>query len=441
MSTPVYDPAEPAPSGSATDAPAAPGHGDESAAAGSTATWIITLFGTAVGAGILFLPLNAGGFGFWPLVFATVFILPLVYFSHRTYARIVSGAPAKDHGKDVLELVTQYLGRPSGIVVAILYWLAIFPTVLIYGISITNAVDSFIVNQLGGPSINRWVLSIACVGIMTGAFAIGRKPMIWLAQILVYPLIIALAATSFYLIPRWDFKSFYNFEAGPTNWSILAGILLILPVLVFSFSHMAALSQFSLDMQPVYGNKTERRVSRTELYTSILLVVFTMFFVWSCVLALGADGMQTALEQNIPVLSYFANVTGSPFMAYMTPVVVMCAIISSYFGHMLGTEEGTEYLLRLALPKTAERISHRALQYIIYLIAFVGTTLVAVFNPSIVSMISVVGGIFVAFLVYLLPVYMFKKLDVYHKFRGDVWNYFVFAMGIIIMAVTIWNMF
>ncbi len=26
-------------------------------------------------------------------------------------------------------------------------------------------------------------------------------------------------------------------------------------------------------------------------------------------------------------------------MAYMAPVVVMCAIISSYFGHMLGTEE------------------------------------------------------------------------------------------------------
>ena len=32
--------------------------------AGSTLSWIITLFGTAVGAGILFLPLNAGSFGF-----------------------------------------------------------------------------------------------------------------------------------------------------------------------------------------------------------------------------------------------------------------------------------------------------------------------------------------------------------------------------------------
>ncbi|MDU3174807.1 MAG: aromatic amino acid transport family protein [Corynebacterium striatum] len=413
----------------------------EAKPAGSTMTWVITLFGTAVGAGILFLPLNAGGFGFWPLVFATVFILPLVYFSHRTYVRIVSGAPIRDHGKDVLDLATQYLGRTSGIVIAILYWLAIFPTVLIYGISITNSVDSFIVNQLDGPSINRWVLAILCVGIMTGAFAVGRKPMLWLAQVLVYPLIFALAATSIYLIPRWDFQSFLHYDNGEGDFGILKGILLILPVLVFSFSHMAALSQFALDMQPAYGEKTAKRVDRTELLTAILLVVFTMFFVWSCVLALGADGMNEALEQNIPVLSYFANVTGTPFMAYMAPVVVMCAIISSYFGHMLGTEEGTEYLLRLAAPKLAEHISHRSLLNIIYLITFVGTTLVAVYNPSIVSMISVVGGIFVAFLVYLVPVYMFKKFDAYSKFKNDPWNYFVFGMGIVIMAVTVWNMF
>ncbi|MFW9042399.1 hypothetical protein ACOI9V_08280 [Corynebacterium striatum] len=57
------------------------------------------------------------------------------------------------------------------------------------------------------------------------------------------------------------------------------------------------------------------------------------------------------------------------------------------------------------------------------------------------SMISVVGGIFVAFLVYLVPVYMFKKLDAFSKFKNDPWNYFVFGMGIVIMAVTVWNMF
>ena len=30
--------------------------------------WVLNLFGTAVGAGVLFLPINAGMGGFWPLV-------------------------------------------------------------------------------------------------------------------------------------------------------------------------------------------------------------------------------------------------------------------------------------------------------------------------------------------------------------------------------------
>ena len=245
MSTPIHDPANT----ENTENSSSPGDNSQQTqkaeTTGSTLSWVITLFGTAVGAGILFL-----------LVFATVFICPLVYFSPRTYARIVSGAPKEQHGKDVLELVRHYLGRNGGLFIAILYWLAIVPTVLIYGISITNVVDSFIVNQLGGPSINRWVLSIVCVGIMTGLFAIGRKPMLWLAQILVYPLIITLAATSFYLIPKWDIQSFIHFEYEDGGLSILKGILLILPVLVFSFSHMAALSQFSVDMQTLRAHNS-----------------------------------------------------------------------------------------------------------------------------------------------------------------------------------------
>ena len=153
---------------------------------GTALSWVLALFGTAMGAGILFLPLQAGAFGFWPLAFATVIIFPLVYFSHRTYARIVAGAPAQDYGLDILELVRKYLGRNTGLFVALMYSLANIPTVFIYAISVTNAIDSFIVNQLHGPSINRWVLSVLCVGTLTGIFAIGRKPMLWLAQILAH---------------------------------------------------------------------------------------------------------------------------------------------------------------------------------------------------------------------------------------------------------------
>lgn len=134
-------------------------------------------------------------------------------------------------------------------------------------------------------------------------------------------------------------------------------LLLILPVLVFSFSHMAAVSQFALDVQKEKKGdvaETERHVSRIELITAVMLVVFTMFFVWSCTLTLGAEGMDAARAANVPVLSYFANQAEAQFMALITPVVTICAIASSYFGHMLGTEEGAASLVRVVAPDKAK---------------------------------------------------------------------------------------
>ncbi len=45
--------------------------------------WALNLFGTAVGAGVLFLPINAGKGGFWPLVCMTLLVGPMTYLAHR----------------------------------------------------------------------------------------------------------------------------------------------------------------------------------------------------------------------------------------------------------------------------------------------------------------------------------------------------------------------
>ena len=405
---------------------------------GSFMRWVITLVGTGVGAGILFLPINAGSFGFWPLVIATLLIGPMVFLSHRTYARIVSASPVK--GLDVLQVITALTGRKRGFASAVLYWLGIYPTVLIYAISITNTLDSFIVNQLGGAQVSRWLLALVAVGVMTGAYAFGKKLTLWLANALVYPLIIALAAVSLYLIPSWDFTGFRSYESSYPVWQ---GLLLILPVLVFSFSHMAALSQFALDTQKKMDGDvaaTEREVSKVELVTAILLVAFTMFFVWSCSLALGADGMDAAREQNVPVLSYLANETDAPFMAWMSPVIAIGAIITSYFGHLLGTEEGTAYLVRSVAPDVAARFSTSTLRWAVNIFVLVTAVLVAVLNPSILDMISVVGGIFVAFLVYIMPALLFAKATAFKHYARRPDTIFVFVIGLVIMGVTVWDM-
>ncbi|MDK8800079.1 amino acid permease [Corynebacterium coyleae] len=406
---------------------------------GSTLSWAITLFGTAVGAGILFLPIDAGSFGILPLIFISLLALPMVFMSHRTYSRIVSASPVK--GLDVLQVVTALSGRARGLMTGLMYWLSIYPIVLIYGVSITNTMDSFLVNQLGGPQLPRWVLAALCVGILTGAYAMGKKATLAFANILVYPLIIALAAVSIYLIPQWDLASFRSYESDTPTWQAL---LLILPVFVFSFSHMPAISQASLDAQKRFDGDekaTEKLVSKIEAIAAVMLVGFTMFFVWSCSLALGADGMDAAREQNIPVLSYLANETHAPFLAVLSPIVALCAIASSYFGHVMGAEEGTTYLVRAVAPKFADRVSPKAMRWGIYAFVFVTTVIAAVVNPSILDLISVVGGVFITFLVYIVPMLLFRNAKAFHRFANKPETIFVFVLGVIIMGVAIWQMF
>ena len=398
--------------------------------------WVISLFGTAVGAGILFLPINAGGFGFWPLLIATALIGPMTFLSHRALSRMMSASP--NPGLDITGVVTNYFGQGAGAVISVLYFLAIYPIVLIYGVSITNTVDSFIVNQLNGPSIPRWLLSLLLVGGMTLVFAYGQRLMLIVTQIIVYPLILFLAAVSFYLVPQWDFSSFYRAEG---NTAGIWAVVMILPVLVFSFNHSPAISQFSLAMQRTWGRDAEKNASKVLGITALLLTIFTMFFVWSCALAVGGDGLAQAREENIPVMSYIANTTGVPVMALLSPVVAILAIVSSYFGHALGAAEGARFIVKKAIPGITSKFSASQLSAAVNFFIFLTAWAAAVANPSILALIESIGGPFIAMILYIMPMYAMYKVPALARFRNRWTAIFVVATGIATISAAIVGLF
>ena len=398
--------------------------------------WVISLFGTAVGAGILFLPINAGGFGFWPLLIATALIGPMTFLSHRALSRMMSASP--NPGLDITGVVTNYFGQGAGAVISVLYFLAIYPIVLIYGVSITNTVDSFIVNQLNGPSIPRWLLSLLLVGGMTLVFAYGQRLMLIVTQLIVYPLILFLAAVSFYLVPQWDFSSFYHAEG---NTAGIWAVVMILPVLVFSFNHSPAISQFSLAMQRTWGRDAEKNASKVLGITALLLTIFTMFFVWSCALAVGGDGLAQAREENIPVMSYIANTTGVPVMALLSPVVAILAIVSSYFGHALGAAEGARFIVKKAIPGITSKFSASQLSAGVNFFIFLTAWAAAVANPSILALIESIGGPFIAMILYIMPMYAMYKVPALARFRNRWTAIFVVATGIATISAAIVGLF
>ena len=399
-------------------------------------TWMLSLFGTAVGAGILFLPINAGIGGFWPLVAMAVLIGPMTYLSHRGLARFVCSGSRPD--ADITEVVAEHFGAGAGKFITLLYFLAIYPIVLIYGVGITNTVGSFMENQLGVAAPARWILSGVLIAGMMAVMLAGERIMLICTQWLVYPLVAILIFLSLYLIPDWNLAAVS--QVTPLG-TALKTIWLTLPVLVFSFNHSPAISQFSVAMRGEYGADGAVKADLVLRNTAAMLVGFVMLFVFSCVLALSPEQLAEAKTQNLPVLSYLANVHGSPFIAYFGPIIAFLAIVSSFFGHYLGATEGLHGIVRGQFDPEARRIADPALVKAITVFMFLTTWGVAILNPSILGIIETLAGPVIAAILYLMPMYAIYRVPALAQYRGQISNVFVIVTGLIAMSGILYSMF
>lgn len=401
---------------------------------GADSMWTISLFGTAVGAGILFLPISAGAGGLWPLLVATLLIGPMAYLSHRGLSRMVCASPKPD--RNITEVAEDYFGTVPGRIITVLYFCSILPIVLIYGVGITNTVDDLMVSQLDMDPLPRPLLAAICVGVMSIAVVFGQKIMLVVTQWVVYPLILVLAAVTVYLIPRWDFSNLQQ-EGGTSFGQFLMSLWLVIPVLVFAFNHAAAISQFSKNMRERYGSYAPVKASSILRVTNIALVIFTMGFVWSCVLTVGPDGLAEARELNVPILSYLASAVDAPIIGWLGPIVAITAITSSYFGHWMGAHEGAMSIVRQNVDPHHRRLGDRALNAGVICVLIFCTWLAGVLNPSILDLIEAMVGPIMAVILYLMPMYAIHTVPALKPYRGRLSNIFVTVMGFVAVGAVV----
>ena len=398
------------------------------------ATWMLNLFGTAVGAGVLFLPINAGMGGFWPLVLMAIIVGPMTYFAHRGLAYFVLSS--KNPGSDITEVVEEHFGKTAGKLITLLYFFAIFPILLIYGNGITNTGDSFIVNQLGMVSPNRAVLSFVLIAVLISVMLFNEKVMLKITEWLVYPLVLILFALSIYLIPEWNGAMLHEF---PTAGGFVTTLWLTIPVLVFSFNHSPAISSFTCSQFREYKtfDGAERHIGHTEKGTSTILLFFVMFFVFSCVLTLTPEELVAAKAQNISILSFLANKFDNPYISYFGPLVAFLAITSSFFGHYMGAREGLEGLY---LKMKGEAVNRKKLNYATALFFLLTLWGVAIINPSILGLIESLGGPIIAMILFIMPMYAIRKIPAMKRYSGRFSNVFVTIMGLIAISAVVYGL-
>lgn len=403
--------------------------------------WMLGLYGTAIGAGTLFLPINAGLNGIWPLIIMALVAFPMTYYSHKALCRFVLSGASKS---DITDVVDEHFGSLAGKIITWLYFFAIYPILLMYSVAITNTTESFLINQLGLTPPPRAVLAI---GLLMGLMMIvhfGQQLIVKSMSVLVYPFVCILMALSLYLIPYWNLSGFLQHDAIAATGSghgLLMTLWLIVPVMVFSFNHSPIISSFAVCQKQRFGNNADKKCSTILKYSHILMVATVMFFVFSCVFSLSPKDLLQAKQQNISILSYLANHFHTPVIAYIAPLIAFIAIAKSFFGHYLGAREGLHGLMVKSLRARGTTISNDTIHRLIEIFIIATCAIVATINPSILGMIEVLGGPIIAVILFLMPMYAIATVPAMKKYRNNRSNLFVSFIGIVALSAIFYGLF
>lgn len=401
--------------------------------------WILSLYGTAIGAGTLFLPIDAGLNGIWPLIFMTLLAFPLTYFSHQALCRFVLSGASKS--EDITGVVEEHFGRSAGSFITFLYFFSIYPILLMYSVAITNTTESFITNQLGFIAPHRALLSLLLLLFFLLIVRQGQQIIIKLMSVLVYPFIAILMVLAIYLIPHWNSAILQPIPYTNHAHGTLITLWLGIPVMVFSFNHSPIISSFAVSQKLRYGEHSEEKCSKTLKYSHILMVATVMLFVWSCVFSLSPQDLALAKRQNISILSYLANHFHTPFIAYLAPLVAFIAISKSFLGHYLGASEGLQGLLSKSFKARGKTTCSNKLKLSIELFFFLSCWGVATINPNVLKMIETIGGPIIALILFLMPMYAIAKVPAMQKYRHFYRDMFLTAIGIIAISAMLYGIY
>lgn len=407
-------------------------------------TWMLSLYGTAIGAGVLFLPINAGAGGLLPMLVMLVLAFPMTFFAHRALCRFVLSGKSSDG--DITVVVEEAFGRKAGGLITLLYFFAIYPILLVYSVGITNTVINFMEHQLGMENLPpRILLSFILVGALMLIVHLGENLIVKVMSVLVFPFIAVLMILALFLIPEWNGALFTDFSWSGSSVTGSQGIWmtlwLVIPVMVFAFNHSPIISSLAVAKRKEYGEQyAEPKCGRIIAVSNVLMVVTVMFFVFSCALCLTPAELLEAKAQNISILSYLANRFNSPVIAYLGPIIAFVAMAKSFLGHYLGGKEGFNGVVNKALRSQGKTIGQKKLDNIAALFMFVTAWIVATLNPSILGLIESLGGPILAIILFLMPMYAIHNLPVLAKYRGKVSNVFIVIMGLIAISAAIYNL-
>ena len=382
--------------------------------------WVIMSIGMAIGAGIVFLPVQVGLMGLWVFLLSSIIGYPAMYLFQRLFINTLAESP---ECKDYPSVISGYLGKNWGVLLGVLYFIMLVIWMFVYSTAITNDSASYLhtfgVTQ-GLLSENPFYgLGLIC--ILVAISSRGEKLLFKVSSLMVLTKLLVVAALGLSMVGLWHL---YNAGTLPPAGLLVKNAIITLPFTLTSILFIQTLSPMVISYRAKEKSVEVARYKALRAMNIAFAILFitVFFYAVSFTLAMGHDEAVKAYQQNISALAIaaqFISGDGAGWVKVVSVILNIFAVMTAFFGVYLGFREATQgivmNLLRRKFP--TRQFDEKYIQGGIMIFAILLAWSAIVLNAPVLSFTSICSPIF-GLIGCLIPAWLVYKVPALHKYKG-----------------------
>lgn len=387
---------------------------------GTDTGWVIMSIGMAIGAGIVFLPVQVGLMGLWVFLLSSIIGYPAMYLFQRLFINTLAESP---ECKDYPSVISGYLGKNWGVLLGALYFIMLVIWMFVYSTAITNDSASYLhtfgVTQ--GLLSDNPFYGLGLICILVAISSRGEKLLFKVSSLMVLTKLLVVAALGLSMVGLWHL---YNAGTLPPAGLLVKNAIITLPFTLTSILFIQTLSPMviSYRAKEKFVEVARYKALRAMNIAFAILFITVFFYAVSFTLAMGHDEAVKAYQQNISALAIaaqFISGDGAAWVKVVSVILNIFAVMTAFFGVYLGFREATQgivmNLLRRKFP--TRQFDEKYIQGGIMIFAILLAWSAIVLNAPVLSFTSICSPIF-GLIGCLIPAWLVYKVPALHKYKG-----------------------
>ena len=400
----------------------------------------LMFFGTAIGAGLLYLPVQAGAAGLLLSLIGMLVMYPITYFCQKYFISLMTNAT---NSNSIADTIGEFLGTGAKNFFNIVWICMLLAGLISYGTGLVANLSELLTeyNIISFKLTGNVFFVILIMGSLTTFALFSDKLIIKFIEKATIVLISVIGLIAVLFIPYWDISNLFAYDYNP--YTIAKSSFLMAPVLLFAVIYYCAQPSAVAYAKKEYKDKTvkelEPMLQKSTLKASVLLSVFTAIFVFSLGISLSPESLQYAAANNLSALAVISHNHADGlymnFLVFLGYAMTIIALVTTYYGVQFGLVEGV--VSRLNFMDATEKFKRN--MTIIAVNVFY--TIVIIFNFSVLKTLGLIVIPSIALLVFVFPTIIIFKTPKLKKYRtaicvivgiAGIFNIFSYMIGLIL---------